>query len=227
MAYRKKNYRRYRRSYKRSANTSSLSNAINMAHKAFKLASFVASVINPEVKTKDVVVAPGGYGKSPTITQLSNIAEGDGPHDRNGTSIKTKDILIKGSWFIPNGSEATYHVCQTRVLVVVDTQNTGTAPTAADIFDTSASDYMNAPRQTDTQIGSRFKHLADITQTLSVGGNQLRQFKIYRKLGHHIHYSGANGTDELAGNIWIVYFSSQDTNSPTFECTSRLSYYDN
>lgn len=222
--YRKR--RAYKKYTKKSSGTSNLNRYISLASKAFKLASFVASVINPEVKTCDTNVSNFGQGTTPTVTHLSSIAQGDGPNDRNGDSIKSKDLLIRGNVQIPLASEGTYHVCRFRIIAVVDTQNQGTPPTMAEVLD-SSGDLIDAPREQQTQVGNRFNHIFDRRITLTVGGRQSADFKQYIKLGHHIHYSGALSTNELAGNIWIMYVSDQNTNPPVLDFSSRLSYYDN
>lgn len=197
-----------------------------MAKKAYKLASFIASVINPEVKFVDTNISNFGQGTTATVTHLTSIAQGDGPNDRNGDSIKTKDLLVRGNVQIPLAAEGTYHVCRFRLIIVVDTQNQGTPPTIAEVLD-SSGDLIDAPRETQTQVGNRFKHLLDRRITLTVGGRQSSDFREYIRLGHHVHYSGPLSTNELAGNIWAMYVSDQNTNPPTFDMTTRIGYYDN
>lgn len=233
MPYRRRYYRRRRRYVRRGRKDSApvmgtgpqmLGWAARNSSKALGMAKWVASVINPELKSFDVAL-PTAITTSWTITNLTNIAEGDDDTNRTGRSIKCASYNFRYSMIMP----ATASIAaQVRVVVLRDNWQQGSDPTALQVYE---SNTPNSLRQVQVQQG-RFQVLLDRTHVLNPpgGGNSGIMIVQARKYMRHIKFIGTDGTDasQGAGNLYLFTISDQTGGaSPVCQGQFRLRYYDN
>lgn len=189
---------------------------------AWKLASYLKTLVNVEFKKYDVTAALTTDG---LVQHISSVPQGDSDLTRDGNSIKCQSLLINA--YITNN--ATEQSTAYRILVVQDKQQIAdTAPTIADVLDPTGSNNLIAPLNNET-VG-RFTVLRDIKGSISnlITGVPAEKFiKIYFKLRNHIRFNGANGSDIQRNGIYIMWTHTAGANYPTMAYTSRLTFTDN
>ncbi len=218
--------RRYNRRRRRnSSNFSYLkyagsANAAVVAARALKVALFVKSLVNSELKTHDGTIASAASSTA-TLNHLSSIAVGDDFNSRDGRKVRMKSIQIKGSLQMHTTATNT----RFRMVLFQDTMNTGTAPTASDII---ANTYDL--RDEDPNNMARYKILWDkriiLTETVA-GTNPERNFQYYKKLDLPVTYTGTAGSDYGKNTLWLLFISDEATNTPTLNMQARMRYRDN
>lgn len=178
------------------------------------------SVINVERKFID---QSGSYtqGSTAQTVSLTQIGQGVTASTRNGLSVKATSMNFRS--FVRINPSSTGPV-NFRVAIVIDTMNAGTVPTYADVFESTS---IVAPLNKENT--PRFKVLCDKVFRLTPGAsaNGLQEFHCYKKLIHHIRYSGGLTTDFREGNMFCVTQSDDNTNLPTHQYYSRVNYIDN
>ncbi len=199
--------------------------ALGLASKVAKLARDVMllkALINVEYKSIQIsfTVDPNTTG---AVVNLTPIAEGSGISERTGVKVKLYSMRIKGLVKLYASATNTYG----RMVVVRDNIGRTTQPTIADCFGSATNCLNNHAPLDDPQTAARFSILYD--RWFSLNSNTQEQFAVdkYRKIGSHITYTGALGTDEGKGNIYLFIVSSEATNDPAVEITSIFKYIDN
>lgn len=172
----------------------------------------------PEWKYADIITTGTTITTTATITNLIPLAQGSSDDDRQGDKVTWRSLFHRMS-VTPN---ATAGVNFLRVMIIQDKQNNGTAPTAAQIFQTSTN-YLS-PLNDD--FGKRFKVLFDRTYTVDTDANGAQVDKIYRKLRIVTEYAGAGSVVPNTNGIYLVQLSDQATNGPTTSTYTRLRYID-
>lgn len=219
--------RTYRRRHRAGGWMGQASGAISLASRAFKLAKFVASVVNVEYKKNDVAVTSGYQAHSATgsVTLLTGIAQGDTSETRNGNSIRSKSISIKGS--LVAGSTTN----EARYILFIDKVSSGVAPAITDLLE---SDGVFA-RYNDDFAGSRFIILEDKRITMGfndttnhyAGGKMNVPFSMFKKLHNHCKYDSttAGQSDAVSGHVYL-YMVATGTGG-THQVNSRYEFIDN
>lgn len=228
MAYRK---RSRKRTYKRRpAGKKSGTNWNNIAYtagKALSLATWIASVVNPEVKHVDTVLSVGGISSTGQVSHITNINEGDTQHDRNGTSVKASYITCKGAFQMGSvGGTGVTGLPQSnnvRMIIFNDTMdNQSTPPTVTDVLETAS---VWSPREVDARPGNRYAVMYDKLHALSLEGKNQYVLDWSKKLKHHVHWSDSDGTHTLTGHIYVLLISQ--VTGAVFDGYFRFGYYDN
>jgi hypothetical protein len=183
-----------------------------------------ASLVNAEVKHVDVSTS-STVSTTPVLTFLSGIAQGDTNTSRDGNSVKA--VGLHGDITLIMNASAT--VSRVRTLIFVDTRSQGAAPTAADIVDTNA---LSGLANIDTEP-NRFVMLLDRLDVLVLAAeNRAKTFRFDLTSdvkNMHLLYSGSGNTIASAKGpvVYMLQFSSEATNTPTYAVDSRLFFIDN
>lgn len=197
----------------------------HLAVKAWDGVKFLKEILNAELKKTDFTLLAQPVSYNGYVQHLSNIAQGTSRTSRNGISIYAKSIFMRGT-VQADDTPNTNHV---RLMVVMDTMNTGTTPTGADVLDGVGA--INTPFSPLKQTSSgRFKVLWSKIFALSKVSNYSQVFKAYIPLNKHIKYTGTLGTDEQKNQIYLMAFSGvapASGNEPTVTTYERISFYDN
>lgn len=182
----------------------------------------IKSLINVERKFLDVSITPAAVDKNnPTIDWLSSISEGNDYNNRQGISVKSNSLFLRGYLTLPSTATVGHVV---RFILFLDLEGLGTAPTASDLLETSTD--VNSPLNHFN--GKRFKVLYDRLHVLSISGPEIKPFKVYKKCGHHIRWSNST-TATREGHIYAMYLSDTHTTTeqPLLGYDSRLRFVDN
>ncbi len=161
-----------------------------------------------------------------TVCDVFNIfdpAQGDGADQRNGDKVKVTQLQISG--YICNSPSASaafvHHV------IVIDRAGTTTPPTVEEVWGSESAFYNGYPKLSSPQSNSRFQILLNRVEHLNNDGDNCHEFEYFKKLEHHVYFSGPNVTDEGRGSIWMFAASNQPTNKPTVTAQSLIKYVDN
>lgn len=187
---------------------------------ALSVARAVRSLINVEFKFHDVDVAPTPDSAG-TISNLSLIAQGDGPSTRDGNSILLKSIYLRLRATINAAATNTVVRC----ILFTDYQQQGTLPTVANVLTGDIDTPLNI-----VDYPKRFRVIRDFMFSLSNSGDKIYHKDYYIKMyKHHIKYdgSGATAAEQRTGNIYLLLISNEGANTPTLNVDSRLRYIDN
>lgn len=200
---------------------------ISLASRAFKLAKFVASIVNVEYKHLDSTVYTGSsIPTTGAISLLTGITQGDTSSTRNGNSVKGKSISLKFE------STCGTAITTQRFILFLDKNSNGVIPTATELL---VSDHYLSPYN-DDNMGSRFivlddKRIAmgfnDTTNHYSAGATT-KDFSFFHKLNGHIKFDGTTAAiaDCVSGHLYLYAVASGNNTSFT-SCRSRLLYIDN
>lgn len=211
--------------------------AADYGYKAYQMAKGLVRLINVEEKIFDV----DGTGSTvtitstPTVINLSNVAQGTDFFERVGNSIRPQSFRFA---FSSTGSSAI-NGNMMRLLVVQDKENHGVDPTLGDVL-AGLSLPILAPLNPETK--QRFRILIDRAMSfrnvpdLSTSGTSTtyivdrKEPEIFEfRLGGHIYYDDTAGADasNLEGAIFLMAVSLDAANGPGIRYTSRLTFTDN
>lgn len=201
-------------------------NGWELAKKAYSGYKYLKGMINCELKKNDQALSSTAVSYSGLVgLQLTNIDQGDQRTARNGVSILCKSVFIRG---VVNADDTPVSN-NIRLMVVMDTMNTGTAPSLSDVLESTGGAL--APFSALKQISAgRFKILWSKLLTVSKVTNQSQVFKAYIPVNKHVKYQGTSGSDEWKNQIYFMAISSvigSGGSEPTVACYARTSFYDN
>lgn len=223
-------YRRYRRPKKTSTAVTNISSALtadNMkkalyyAYMAYNLSKALKGKLNTEYKHNDI--GPVGFTLTNTwqVQCLNLLNQGTGPNSRNGTSIKTKSVQVKGNitW---NSTAAAPQLVRIALIRYKAGNGAALAP-ASEVYDGA---FINSQREMDkTKL---VKVLWDRVYPVNDQRPEIR-FNFYLRQNVQSDYIGANNliSETGANSYWFCYLSDDGTNSPTGIFSSRVRFIDN
>ncbi len=217
--------KRYKRSYtSRPGYVSCGKMVVSDAAKALQMAKYLKGIVNVEFKNHDVQQTAIALSNAVTITQLTNIAQGDTTVTRDGAQCKIVSIMLNYTLQI-NASAAGTVI---RVMLVHDRQTNQAIYTSGDLIeDTTAIDSLVSPRNLDNKL--RFSVLYDRVHTLSIAGNQKVNTKFYKKLNIKLRFDNAAAaiTSLTQSSLSLVNWTDEATNVPSITSFVRLRFVDN
>lgn len=193
------------------------------AAKALAMVRKLKTLINVEYKTLTTTLGDSTPVNVAAIGNLTNITVGDDLSNRDGRKIKAFSIQLKGIVIMNESATTTI----TRLLLFIDHANTGTPPTRAQLFASEAAFFNGQVKISDPQSNSRFKVLWDKIIVHSDSGTKMSKINFYKKLNHHITFTGTAGDDEGIGTLWIMTSSNQPTNTPNLIVDAVFKWIDN
>lgn len=192
---------------------------MQLASKALAGVRYLKGLVNSE-RMSHVKVISGTVPNTLQTFALADIAVGDQDGQRTGNSILAKSILVRAQFTNNSASPNTLY----RMMLLQDTQT---------IADTNTLTITDVLESTSTlaaiskTTAGRFKILKNwFFSTNSVNATQ-KLITHYHKMHHHIRYNGTATGDIQKGNLYLVFFSDQPTNSPNCTINVKLSYHDN
>lgn len=202
----------------------------NYAVQGFKTALYLRSLINTEFKDMQLTAANQNVTDDGYVVGLCYPTQGDGDDNRDGDSIRLKNLRVKGM-IQYNSAQTTYPNQLVRVIVFNDKANTvGGDLTTSALLDgglVGTSQCVFAPKDRDNMY--RTKVLFDRVYSVS-SQNPVRQFSI-RLNNINFHTQFENGTTTMNTNaLKIAYCSNVDaaqTDFPKIQWVSDCSFIDN
>lgn len=143
---------------------------------------------------------------SGTFNLLNGLQQGDDANTREGNRVKMGSIYIKGTM---TNSDATSN--QIRMVLFIDTQPNGAAPTEALLFQDNVAPENGALIEANSH--RRFKILKDWHFNLSATAQSgdTRIIKYFKKLYGEVLYTGNVGDiTDISKNSLYLYMTSTD-----------------
>lgn len=221
--YRKRPYRRRRRTTRQNKPMGGAQFALWMAQQAMKNIRYIKGLVNSEKFVKDTTIDSSSTSTG-VLTHLSGVAQGDAEGNRTGQSIYARSLSLRGQII----STSTTPV-QVRLLLIRDTQQIGdSSPSAANV--------LEVPDQLDSFLTAstrgRFSVLWD--KTFLVSGNDTDRAKVWINvtipMRSHIRYNGSATSDIQKNGLYLLNMSDSTDGAgtkPTLNLTARLYYHDN
>lgn len=226
MPYIRRRTNRRRRVARRSGWPGRIARGAGYALAAYRMAKHIKGLINVEKKFYDVT-ATGTQSSTATVVNLSNIAEGNDYNQRDGNSILLQSI--QGRFILQMNAAATQTLF--RCIIFQDMDQRGTDPTVSDILETTSNPgYFTSPLL--HYVNRRFKIHRDWSFVLDSAKATTKEWRLYKPFfngKNHIKYQSTAGADgsNWEGALYMMVFSSEATNLPTFTYNVRLRYTDN
>lgn len=216
--YNKRRFKkRYRKRYPRKARSMSKADmAYSLARRAMYKANFVKGNLNVEYKFEDIT-STAAQDDTPQLDQVFLVAQGDTASTRSGNSVKLKAMHVRMK--VEINSSATNTIFRWMVIQWFE----DSTPAPADILaNTSAVDsFLNINQSRN------YKVISSKIINLNQDKNPWVFYNKSFKLNTHVKYDGANTTDVTNGGLYILTFSSEETNTPAYTYTIRTRYIDN
>lgn len=195
-------------------------NAYELAGKAYSGLKYIKGLVNAEKKTLGIDIGNANILNTGYVQHLSQITQGDTRVSRDGKSVLARGLLLRGAVAATAANQIV------RFMVVIDTMNTGTAPTAAEILESTGT--VNTPFSPLLNTASgRFKIIHTQLFSLSTVTNYQQIFKRYIPLNKHIKFTGPALTDEWKNQIYSLAVSQDGVTGPIMWGVSQLFFYDN
>lgn len=209
---------------------SNANKTLQTAHKALQVANQVKQLVNVEFKSYGAALSAATGYDTPFISNMSTIAQGDGPNDRDGNSVKLQSLDIRG-WLTYYGGQSP---C--RIMVVQSTDGTNLSDITT-LLDADLSNVYSLAFR-DLNNTQNFKVLYDRVfdmdniQMFDKSFNIHIDFKKTRPgVKKHITWTQADtaGTSFTGGQLYIVAISNitDAANACGFSYQSRIRYTDN
>lgn len=203
-----------KRRRKKIANT--IKGVAEVAGTALTVARSVAKLINVEFKYWDTTSALNP-STTPGVIHLTGISQGDGPSNRDGDSIKVKSCAIK-MYGVKNPSATSTQVL---ITLVLDLLPSGTPPSASQVYENSPSvigfrnlDYKN-----------RFVILKE--WRVHLGDHTMFDREYFKAMDMQTTFTSTSAAATQGKHLFLLYQSTEATNTPNLYVRTRVRYLDN
>jgi len=183
----------------------------------------LALLPNIEEKFFDVVAfSSTTITTTPTIANLSNIAQGNDWNNRNGNSIRLRHIR----WDFMLYPNATAVLNSVRIIVFRDMMQRGTDPAAAELLESTTA-VVNLVSPYLHYDYDRFQVLYDDVVSTGVGTVPCHK-RMILGVDDHVLYQNTTGADasNWQGACYALAVGEQGTNGPQLTAYARLSFTD-
>lgn len=187
-----------------------------LAIKGLRQISYLKGLVNSEVLKSETTISTTA-GTTAVVTHLTGVAQGDTVSGRTGNSIYVRKciarFLFEWQALTPTG---------VRLMLVLDKQQVGdTSPSVTDILTTATlNSWLNPATVGRFSILYNKRFVLDTNKPMWV-------FDIIRNMRHHVRYNGTASTDIQRGGLYLIAFSTDNTNPPSYQCNARIEYHDN
>lgn len=192
-----------------------------IAKAAWSGVKYLRTLVNSETHKLDASAAGQTVSTTAAVVHVSSIAQGDTASQRTGNSVLAKYVSVRMRIVSSIASTAT--TC--RVMLVIDKQQVGdTAPVIGDILETST----NPMSHYNPSTAGRFQVIFDKIYQFDNLSKRAVFIKVSKNINkYHIRFNGTAGTDIQKNGVYLVYLSSEATNTATADWFTRLTWHDN
>jgi hypothetical protein len=193
--------------------------AYSLARRAVSGLDQIRRLINIETKSF-LLYTTSNPSTTTSVEYASGILQGTDQGQRVGNSIKLHDITITGSLYFNSSSNQTF----VRLLLIRDMENSGSLPTAAQIFETTGNPYSPL----NFTNSKRFSVLVDNFMTVDPTSNRSLIFRENVSLERHVSYRTSVATigGAAEGTLYWVSLSNEATNTPSLTTYLQFTYTD-
>lgn len=192
--------------------------AYSLAVSTAKGLAAIRKLINIETKILDTSNG-ANISNSGTVSPVSSIAQGLDYTNRVGDSIKIQSMEFKFRWQIGASATKTF----VRVLCLRDLDGYGTTPAVTDIL--QAADVLSPFNCLNI---TRFSILYDEVEVLTSVDTTASVGAYLTPHAGHIKYLGsaASSASNGKGSVYMLFLSSEATNTPRVDFYSRIYFTD-
>lgn len=186
----------------------------------------IRKLINIETKYIPHWYEPTQLDQTGVMYSLSMVAQGLTSTTRVGDSIRIQHLELRGSVLLNSADSVT----NVRVMVVRDLDGYGTAPTPADVLETTQSPAAPfSPVRFSRK--ERFSILYDelfALQSAATGGTCSQVFSFSTVHQGHVLYLGttAQASSDGKGSVYVLAVSDEATNKPYLSFYANLLFTD-
>lgn len=161
-------------------------------------------LVRPERKVFDLKTESYADNTGWYMLPVSLTAEGTEYNTRIGRKVKAMSIFLRGQFKINPGATAT--TC--RLICFWDKASNNQVPAPSDVMQTNTD--LQSPLDYDT-AGTRFKILMDRTYDLSISGDRVKSFNLYKKLKQTVTYNGSSNTSGqlTTGQVYVMWLANE------------------
>lgn len=203
----------------------------SVASTALTVAKGVAAIVNAEHKFIETELPYFNVDNTNWIAGSFNLcAEGDDYNQRNGRSLKAKNLRVRFSVI----GQTNFNAGIGRLVIVRDAGAQGSIVAGSEIFSnpSNADNRVFAMRNVQGAAFKRYQILKDMTFQLDTSNRRISTVEFTIPINRHCYYIGttANPTDLGSGAI-SYYFTSQGSTAGLtglkIQLLARLYYVDN
>jgi hypothetical protein len=196
--------------------------AYDLGRRALQGVSYLKNLINIELKSVDDTDNRAA-GTTASIEMVCPLAQGLDNGNRIGDSIKLQKLTFSATFYRHSSATSS----SVRVILFRDNRCAGGLPAFTDIFQFNDASMLHQPLKQYALDTERFGILVDTIVDLSV--SNYRQTNVYT-IPHtgHIKYIGTDGTiaSHAAGSLFLLTWSTENTNKPEVDWYLRVLYTD-
>lgn len=215
-SYRKKTFKKKAPWYEKKYS------AYQLAKKAYSATRYIKGLVNSEMFHADSNFSSAAITATGSNTHLTPLAQGDTSALRTGNSILLRSLTYR--YRLEVNSAVTSNTAIT-IIIFFDTQQiSDTSPTVSDVLASASPESL-----LNLNSAGRFKILSrkTIILTPASGGRPAVEIKNSMNLYKHVRYNGTAGSDVQKNGLYVLFISSEITNTPTVSGTFRIGYHDN
>jgi len=213
--YRRKTYRRKAAWYDRKYSTAQIARA------AWRATKYIRGLVNSERMYLDSTIT---LASKANTYLLNAVPIGDNVANRTGNSILVRSLYMRG--FININPSVTVSTRVSLALVQDLQQVSDSIPSELDMF-TSNNPEAQLRVGATTNTAGRFKIMWRKNYLMIPGQKPTITLDKFWKLYTHCKYNGSSGSDVQKNGLYLVILTSESTNFPTVNITTRLGYHDN
>lgn len=186
--------------------------------RALRKVNYLTKVVKPEKKFKDFVSTGFTIGTSPVVYNLCDVTGGSAVNERVGNKL-TPRFLFGRFEFVSSPTPAYVFI---RMIVIQDLQQVAAStPAMSDVLQT-----VDTRSSLKIANKGRFKILKDKLFGMNNTTRNFVSFKCNVKLNGVLQYTDSTGTNIQHNGIYIMFLSSEPTDSPLGSYNLRLSWTD-
>jgi len=142
---------------------------------------------------------------------------------RLGADVQYEKLVLKATIDFHASSVRDFF----RISVVYDTENTGTAPTEAEILGAAGDHWLNKPFFATDQSAKRFRLLCDRIYHLKPTGSNAQAVSInVLKRPLTVSFTGTGSGNTGKNSMWLITSSFDDTNQAVINAYTRGVFID-
>lgn len=200
------------------------------SHPVYKIAKDVQTLkklINVEFKYYDKSQASTDTDDAGVIYDLNYVNNGDTEQTRDGSMFRMKSLEIR--YLLAMNSSETTNPHAMRVVLFLDTDPNGSAPTLATLLDQTLRPHLS-PRNLANR--NRYVILKDKMHTINPNGNEVVYRKLFKTLDLKVHFDNATASASSIkkNGLYLLFLANVSTGAtykPVHQFDSRIRFVDN
>jgi len=165
----------------------------------------LARFVDTELHENQILNDGIGIQSTPAFFQLIFAAQGDDNNERNGIQITCRSLELR---FVGEMGNVNANM---RVIVLIDKQSNGAAPTAAEVLEDTGTATAQLASMYNTDFKKRFTILSDRCRSFVEGRSDTMCWHMKRRLSHKVRFDGSGSGigNVVSGMVWAMVYTDQ------------------